>query len=229
MPWSSASRGEPSFTGWPSTSSSPSSCWLTRVMILISVDFPAPLYPRTQVTSPLPTLRLIPSRRVMFPVGLAHVLELDQRYAGRDLLERGFCDVLGHVRHLLVISGSPGADPEIGHGGPQQHHAEEGLQPVRVPAGVDDALVDHAVDEGADSGADRGAVAAGQQAAADHGRDDVDELVADTLTGLHGVERNSSCMPTNQARKPTAMNSPILVFATGTPTARALSASPPTA
>ena len=36
-------------------------------------------------------------------------------------------------------------------------------------------------------------------------------------------------MPTNQAAKPTNMNSPILTLFTGTPTARALSRLPPTA
>src|SRR3954464_7967062 len=43
------------------------------------------------------------------------------------------------------------------------------------------------------------------------------------------LKANSRCMPTNQAQKPTNMNSPILTLVTGTPTARALSASPPTA
>lgn len=40
---------------------------------------------------------------------------------------------------------------------------------------------------------------------------------------------NSSCIPVNQAKNPTAMNRPILTFFTGTPTARAAAASPPTA
>src|SRR3954469_20195648 len=43
------------------------------------------------------------------------------------------------------------------------------------------------------------------------------------------LNENSRCMPENQAMKPTSMNSPILTLVTGTPTARALSASPPTA
>src|SRR6185369_10402047 len=43
------------------------------------------------------------------------------------------------------------------------------------------------------------------------------------------LNEKSRCMPTNQAEKPTNMNRPILTFVTGTPTARALSASPPTA
>src|SRR3954452_7976465 len=43
------------------------------------------------------------------------------------------------------------------------------------------------------------------------------------------LKENSWCMPTNQAPKPTSMNSEILVNFTGTPTARALSWLPPTA
>ena len=52
MPRSRASRGEANRTGSPSTRNSPRSCWCTPARILISVDFPAPLSPSTQVTSP---------------------------------------------------------------------------------------------------------------------------------------------------------------------------------
>src|SRR4051794_24656562 len=43
------------------------------------------------------------------------------------------------------------------------------------------------------------------------------------------LKLNNRCMPTNQAQNATNMNRPIFTFVTGTPTARALSASPPTA
>src|SRR5689334_23991342 len=43
------------------------------------------------------------------------------------------------------------------------------------------------------------------------------------------LNANSRCMPANQAQNPTNMNSPIFTAVTGTPTARALSWSPPTA
>src|SRR6478609_8441168 len=43
------------------------------------------------------------------------------------------------------------------------------------------------------------------------------------------LKLNNKCMPTNQAQKATNMNNPILTLVTGTPTARALSSSPPTA
>jgi len=52
IPRSSASRGEVNLTGSPSTLNSPVSCWCTPARILIKVDFPAPLSPSTQVTSP---------------------------------------------------------------------------------------------------------------------------------------------------------------------------------
>src|ERR1700758_1571259 len=43
------------------------------------------------------------------------------------------------------------------------------------------------------------------------------------------LNANSKCMPTNQAENPTNMNSPIFTLVTGTPIARELSWSPPTA
>src|ERR1700754_4980157 len=43
------------------------------------------------------------------------------------------------------------------------------------------------------------------------------------------LNANNRCMPANQAAKPTTMNRPIFTAVTGTPTARALSWSPPTA
>src|SRR5690606_31998959 len=87
------------------------------------------------------------------------------------------------------VTGSPPAagpkpEPAVDHHGQQQHGADEEHHPVVVPAGVDDALLGHAVDERADHGADDGAVAAGEQAAADHRRHDVEQLAADALTGL---------------------------------------------
>src|SRR6478735_11007845 len=69
-------------------------------------------------------------------------------------------------------------DVEVDHDGEQEHDAEEGLEPVRVPPGVDDAQAGHAEDEGADGHADGVAVAAGQERATHDGGDDVEELVA---------------------------------------------------
>src|SRR6266498_4998638 len=43
------------------------------------------------------------------------------------------------------------------------------------------------------------------------------------------LNANRMCMPVNQHRTPTAMNSPILTRFTGTPTARELGDEPPTA
>src|SRR5579859_2617236 len=52
MPAARASRGPASVTGTPSISTAPESGGNTPDRILISVDLPAPLSPRTQVTSP---------------------------------------------------------------------------------------------------------------------------------------------------------------------------------
>ncbi len=61
--------------------------------------------------------------------------------------------------------------------GDHHHRAHEELEPVGVDAGVEDAHLHEAEDEGAEHGADRRAVAAGQQRAADHHRDDRLELL----------------------------------------------------
>ena len=68
-----------------------------------------------------------------------------------------------------------------------EHRADEELEPVRVPVGVDHALGRHAEDEGAERRADGRAVAAGQEAAAHHRGGDVEKLVADARAGLHRV------------------------------------------
>src|SRR6266536_2249737 len=89
---------------------------------------------------------------------------------------------LRSVRSVMAVS-PPGlfgvaADELVGEHGQQQHHAEEELEPVGVPARVDDALGGHPEDECADRGADRRTEAAGEQAATDDRGDDVDELLA---------------------------------------------------
>ena len=81
MPWSSAARGEENCTAWPSTVSVPSLCGCRPEMILIRVDFPAPLSPSTQVTSPARTVRLMPLQGPDGAVALAHVVEPDQGLA----------------------------------------------------------------------------------------------------------------------------------------------------
>ena len=66
-PMSSASRGEDRVTSLPSTFSVPSEWLCSPDMILINVDFPAPLSPSTQVTSPALTRRLMPFSARMAP------------------------------------------------------------------------------------------------------------------------------------------------------------------
>src|SRR5437764_12410253 len=67
----------------------------------------------------------------------------------------------------------------------EEDGAEEREVPGAVPAGVDHALEGHADDAGAKRGANGRAIAAGEEASADDGGDDVEELVADPLLG-HG-------------------------------------------
>src|SRR5262245_32076114 len=68
-----------------------------------------------------------------------------------------------------LSGGGEAFDVEVDHHREEEHDAEEGLEPVGVPAGVDDAEAGHAEDEGADGDADGVAVAAGEEGAADHG------------------------------------------------------------
>ena len=67
MPRSSASRGEEKLTSSPLTSYVPCVGWCSPAMILISVDFPAPLSPSTQVTSPASTSSEMPPSAMMLP------------------------------------------------------------------------------------------------------------------------------------------------------------------
>ena len=120
-------------------------------------------------------------------VALPDALELDQRGLApeRGFGDRGFSSCT-HIGFYLPLRGVV-TEGVVGDHREQQHGAQEELEPVRVPAGIDDALVDHAEDERADQGADRGAVPAGEQAATDDRGDDVEELVA------HALTRTESC------------------------------------
>src|SRR4029450_5664854 len=77
---------------------------------------------------------------------------------------------------------------QVDHHGEQQHDAKEGLEPVGVPAGIDDAEAGHAEDECADGHPPRVAVAAGQQCSAHYCGDDVEELIPHAVAGLQRVE-----------------------------------------
>src|SRR4051794_14423633 len=189
MPLSRASRGVEKRTGVPSTRKSPSVCWCSPETILMRVDLPAPLSPRTQVTRLGWTFRSTPCRARMLPYDLParRSSTIVPSSGGTVSWRMAPCVPVP----LSVIGSPPGRralDPQIDQDGAEEHHAEEGLEPVGVPAGVDDALVHHAEHEGTEDRADRGAVAAGEQTAADDGRGDVDQLLADALAGLHGVE-----------------------------------------
>src|ERR1700704_4124530 len=155
-------------------------------MILIRVDFPAPLSPRMPVTSPACTRSEISFSAVILPYDLLTLF-----ISTRATLPPDGASCTGRSTVAVMKSPLRGVVTEcvVGDHREQQHPAQEELEPVGVPARVDDALVHHAEDERADRCADRGAVAAREQAAADHGGDDVQEFVADALAGLNSVER----------------------------------------
>src|SRR5919112_3015240 len=191
MPWSSDSRGEPKCTSAPSTLRVPSVCGCSPEMILMRVDLPAPLSPSTQVTSPALTVRLTPSRARMAPYALpTPSISTSGVPAFRS---PAACSAMVSVTSSPL--GGVVLDVQVDQHREQQHHAQEGTEPVRVPAGVHDALGGHAEDERAERGADRRAVAAGEQGATDDRGDDVDELVADAEAGLDGAEVEQQVHP----------------------------------
>src|SRR6478735_6191913 len=186
MPWARDSRGELNETSLPSTFMVPSLCGCSPAMILMRVDLPAPLSPRTQVTSPALTVRLMPLRARMAPYVLPTLIICTRGSPLCRVLSA--CSARVSVMSAHLSSGRELLDVEVDHHGEQEHDAEEGAEPVRVPAGVDDAEARHAEDERAEGDADGVAVAARQQRAADDRRDDVEELVADAVAGLQDVE-----------------------------------------
>src|ERR1035437_8416538 len=187
MPRSRASRGEEKCVSSPSIFMVPSVCGCRPEMILMSVDLPAPLSPSTQATSPALTLRLIPSRGLMAPYILP-IPAISIRGFRLFVSGTGVCIVVS----VMAVTSFPGAgellDVQVHEDREQQHHSEEGLDPVRLSACVDDALGGHPEDEGADRGADSRPVTAGQEGATHDRRDDVEELVTDALSRLHRVE-----------------------------------------
>ena len=72
--------------------------------------------------------------------------------------------------------------------GREQDPALECVRPVAVPLRVDDPELNHAEHRGPEERADDGTEAAGQQATADDGADDEDELEADAFSRLHRAQ-----------------------------------------
>src|SRR5918911_3304036 len=105
-------------------------------MILIRLDLPAPLSPRTQVTSWAPTLSEMPCSAGILPYSLPTSV-ISMRGVPFTAMPR-----LPPRRRL--------AHPQVGDGRQQQHDPQKRPEPVRVPPGVHDALRGHAEDEGAD-------------------------------------------------------------------------------
>ena len=147
---------------------------------MISVDLPAPLSPRTHVTWPALTTVETSFSAITLPKYFEMLAHLEQRRVG------GFWPLLLAV----LIAGPLRAPADVGvhqHRG-EQDHAEEQEAPVGVPARELDPDERHADDQRAHRGADRRPEAARQQAAAGDRGDDVGELLADALAGLHGPE-----------------------------------------
>src|ERR1700716_356161 len=142
-------------------------------MILMRVDLPAPLSPRTHVISPAPTRREIPESALMLPYRLPTFF----------ISMRGFVAVTGFASTVTDSSPPRRQLPDVcvEHRRQQQHDSQEELEPIGVPTGVDDALGGHAENQSPHRGPDRRAETAREETASDDCRDYVEELVADSL------------------------------------------------
>ena len=134
-------------------------------------------------------------RRLAGAVVAEHAGHLTGVDDGRDVLERDdVAEVLDDARAPRAARGhrrapsAPPADVGVDQHRGEQDHAEEQEAPVGVPARELDADERHPDDQGAHRRADRRAEAARQQAAAGDRGDDVVELLADALAGLHRAE-----------------------------------------
>src|SRR3954451_3435002 len=128
MPCPSESRGLVKWTSLPSTFIVPSLCGCRPAMILIRVDFPAPLSPRTQVTSPALTVRLMPLRARMAPYVLPTLIICTRGSPLCRVLSA--CSARVSVMSAHLSSGRELLDVEVDHDGEQEHDAEEGAEPV---------------------------------------------------------------------------------------------------
>src|SRR5207253_10033383 len=80
------------------------------------------------------------------------------------------------------------ADVEVEEDGCEEDRALERVRPVAVPLRVDDAELHHSEHRCAEQRADHRAESAGEQATADDGTDDEDELETDPFLRLHRTE-----------------------------------------
>ena len=167
-----ASRGVTKFTWVPYIVYSPELGWCTPDRILMNVDLPAPLSPRTQVTLPASTRVVMFSRAVTLPKYL-QMLRNSSRAGRRDRC----------VLAVLIVRAL--ASEVVDQNGEQQHAAEEGEAAIGVPLRRLHADDRHGHDGRAESGTDHRSVTARQQATTDDCGDDVLELEAGALVGLH--------------------------------------------
>src|SRR3954468_24793558 len=134
----------------PRTYSVPSSGFWKPDMILISVDFPAPLSPSSPSTSPFFRCRLTSRSAVTGPNRLA---TFSTRRTSSD-----------------TAPPPDAADVHVDDHRDQDSDAEDEVQIVRVDALQGQAVAEDAEEQRAEQGADRRPLPSGQQRAADHRR-----------------------------------------------------------
>src|SRR5207245_298829 len=143
----------------------------------ISVDLPAPLSPRMQVTSPALTCNETSWSARTLPKYL-ETCSSSSRWGAAAC-----CGAL-----ISPCPLGPPPDRRVEHHRGDEHDAFEEIDPVRVPPRRDDPDLGHTDDGGAECSPDDRSVPACQQAATDDGGDDELELSADALVALHAPE-----------------------------------------
>ena len=157
---------------------SPPSCWCTPERILISVDLPAPLSPRMQVTSPAFDVQRDVLERDHVAEVLGDVLELEQ--VRRRLRSRSVVIAARRAGGSPCSAARPRPGPRPRRSRPSSSPSPSTMIPIcAMPS-----------DRRTERGADHRAVAAGEQAAADDRGDDELELAPDALVALDPAELN---------------------------------------
>src|SRR4051794_18199918 len=140
----------------------PSSGFWKPEMILISVDFPAPLSPSSPSTSPLRRCRLMSRRAVTGPKRLATC-------STRRTSSEARASSAGTTRSSSTAAPlSHASDVDVDDHRAEDRPAEDEVQVVGVDALERQAVAQDPEEQRADQRPDRRALAAGEQRAADH-------------------------------------------------------------
>src|ERR1700737_3536386 len=178
MPCRRASSGLRKCTGWPSSSTSPSSGTVAPESALMSDDLPAPLSPITAMISPGSTSKSQPSRAVTGPYRLIspRACSTGAAVVGIESVDMMVAPRRGAVD--IVPSLSAAAMREL-VGGDGENHENPGDQDLVDGRYADQRqpVAEHADDQRAEQRADNRSASAEETRAAEHHRRDAVEIL----------------------------------------------------